>query len=64
MDGGLLRSVFSAAIKHSGRAVDPDALERVNGIEQFLPALYFAVNLAGDTVSTDFTRAAAQSKES
>ncbi|MCZ6818953.1 MAG: hypothetical protein O7G31_05615, partial [Calditrichaeota bacterium] len=46
------------------RAVDPDALERVNGIEQFLPALDFAVNLAGDTVSTDFTRAAAQSKES
>jgi hypothetical protein len=34
------------------RAVDPEALD---GIGQYLPALYFAVNTAGDTVSTDFS---------
>jgi hypothetical protein len=34
------------------RAVDPDAL---NEVGQYLPALYFAVNAANDTVSTDFT---------
>lgn len=34
------------------RAVDPDALDEVG---HYLPALYFAFNLAGDTVSTDFT---------
>jgi len=35
------------------RAVDPDALDEVG---HYLPALYFACNTAGDTVSTDFTR--------
>jgi hypothetical protein len=35
------------------RAVDPDALQ---GIGQFLPALYFAYNAEGDTVTTDFMR--------
>jgi len=34
------------------RAVDPDAL---NDVGHYLPALYFACNTAGDTVSTDFT---------
>jgi hypothetical protein len=34
------------------RAVDPDALDEVG---HYLPALYFALNLQGDTVSTDFT---------
>lgn len=34
------------------RAVDPDALDEVG---HFLPALYFACNTAGHTVSTDFT---------
>jgi hypothetical protein len=34
------------------RAVDPDALDEVG---HYLPALYFAFNIAGDTVSTDFT---------
>jgi hypothetical protein len=34
------------------RAVDPDALGEVG---HYLPALYFAHNTAGDTVSTDFT---------
>lgn len=34
------------------RAVDPDALDEVG---HFLPAMYFAHNTAGDTVSTDFT---------
>jgi len=33
------------------RAVDLDALDKVG---HYLPALYFAVNSAGDTVSTDF----------
>ena len=33
------------------RAVDRDALD---GAGQFVPALYFALNLAGATVSTDF----------
>jgi hypothetical protein len=37
------------------RAVDPDALGEVG---HFLPALYFALNVAGDTISTDFTRLA------
>jgi hypothetical protein len=35
------------------RAVDLDALDKVG---HYLPALYFALNVAGDTVSTDFTR--------
>ena len=35
------------------RAVDPDALDEVG---HYLPALYFACNPAGDTVSTDFAR--------
>jgi hypothetical protein len=34
------------------RAVDPDAL---NEVGHYLPAMYFAINTAGDTVSTDFT---------
>ncbi len=34
------------------RAVDPDALDEVG---HYLPALYFACNVAGDTVSADFT---------
>jgi hypothetical protein len=34
------------------RGVDHDALDQVG---QYLPALYFAVNTANDTVSTDFT---------
>jgi hypothetical protein len=34
------------------RAVDPDALDDVG---HYLPALYFACNTAGETVSTDFT---------
>ncbi len=34
------------------RAVDPDALDEVG---HYLPASYVAFNLAGDTVSTDFT---------
>jgi hypothetical protein len=34
------------------RAVDPDALDEVG---HYLPALYFACNTAGHTVSTDFT---------
>jgi hypothetical protein len=36
------------------RAVDPDALDEVG---HYLPALYFAFNAAGDTVSIDFTKA-------
>ena len=35
------------------RAVDPDALDEAG---HYLPALYFACNTAGDTVSTDFTK--------
>ena len=35
------------------RAVDPDALDEIG---HYLPALYFALNVAGDTVSTDFSR--------
>ena len=34
------------------RAVDSDALDEVG---HYLPALYFACNTAGDTVTTDFT---------
>lgn len=34
------------------RALDPDALDEVG---HYLPALYFAFNTAGHTVSTDFT---------
>jgi hypothetical protein len=40
------------------RAVDPEALAGVPGVDHFLPALCFALNLSGDTISTDFTRAA------
>jgi hypothetical protein len=35
------------------RAVDPDALDDVG---HYLPAMYFAINTEGDTVSTDFTK--------
>ena len=35
------------------RAVDPDALEEVG---HYLPAMYFAWNTNGETVSTDFTK--------
>ena len=35
------------------RAVDPDAMSEVG---HYLPAMYFAINTAGDTVSTDFTK--------
>ena len=35
------------------RAVDPDALDEVG---HYLPALYFAYNTGGDTVSTDFAK--------
>jgi len=35
------------------RAVDPDALDEAG---HFLPALTFASNISGDTVSTDFSR--------
>jgi hypothetical protein len=35
------------------RAVDPDAL---NEVGHYLPAMYFAINTDGDTVSTDFMK--------
>jgi hypothetical protein len=35
------------------RAIDPDTLDEVG---HYLPAMNFAVNLAGDTVSTDFAK--------
>jgi hypothetical protein len=35
------------------RAVDPDAL---NEVGHYLPAMYFAFNTGGDTVSTDFNK--------
>ncbi len=35
------------------RAVDPDALDEVG---HYFPAMYFAINTVGDTVSTDFTK--------
>jgi len=35
------------------RTVDPAVL---NGLGHYLPALYFAVNTAGDTISTDFSK--------
>ena len=35
------------------RTVDPESLDVLG---HYLPALYFAVNVAGDTVSTDFSR--------
>jgi len=34
------------------RAVDPEALDEVG---HYLPALYFAFNSVGDTVSTEFS---------
>ena len=39
------------------RAVTPEQLAPNTDLEQLLPALYFGLNLRGDTVSTDFTRA-------
>jgi hypothetical protein len=35
------------------RAIDRDALDEVG---HYLPAMYFACNTAGDTISTDFTK--------
>lgn len=45
----LLETIDLARI----RAVDADALDEVG---HYLPALYFAINTDGDTVSTDFTK--------
>lgn len=39
------------------RAVDPRTLFEQTDLDLVLPALYLGLNLAGDTVSTDFTRA-------
>jgi hypothetical protein len=39
------------------RLVEPASLD--DEVSYFLPALYFGLNLAGDTVTTDFRRAAA-----
>ena len=35
------------------RAVDPDTLDEVG---HYLPAMHFAANIGGDTVSTDFAK--------
>jgi hypothetical protein len=40
------------------RALDPHALAADPLLQRALPATYLSVNLAGDTVSTDFTAAA------
>ena len=51
-DADTLVAVVSQALDLAKfRAVDPDALA---GAGQFLPALYFALNLRGTTVATDF----------
>ena len=39
------------------RAVTPEQLASQTDLDQVLPALYFALNLENDTVSTDFARA-------
>jgi hypothetical protein len=39
------------------RAVAPEHIAPATDLEQVLPALYFGLNLANDTVSTDFRRA-------
>ena len=41
------------------RTVDPAALAQTSEHGHFLPALYVAFNAAGETVSTDLSRAAA-----
>ena len=46
---GLLETLDMARI----RAVDPDTLDEVG---HYLPATHFAINTAGDTVSTDFAK--------
>jgi hypothetical protein len=52
--GASLQQVLTETLEMSKlRAVDSEAL---NEVGQFLPALYFAFNAAGDTVSTDFTK--------
>ena len=38
------------------RAIDPETLYEHTEMGAFLPALYFALNLEGATVSTDFRR--------
>ena len=40
------------------RAVDPETLDERTDLGQLLPALYVSLNLSGDTISTDFRRAA------
>jgi hypothetical protein len=54
VEGTLLEAIDLAHL----RAVDPDLIA---GVGHFLPALLFAINLAGgtpDAISTDFTLAA------
>ena len=50
--GGLNRVLVETLELARLRAVDGDALGE---IAHFLPALYFAFNVEGDAVSTDFT---------
>jgi hypothetical protein len=49
----LQQVLFEALDLARIRAVDPDAL---NEIGHYLPAMYFAINTAGHTVSTDFAK--------
>lgn len=52
-DDAIEATVREAVALAKLRAVDS---ELVGDAGQFLPALYFAINLEGDTASTDFTR--------
>jgi hypothetical protein len=51
-DVGTLEAVLLETLDLASlRLVDPDAMEE---LDHYLPALYFALNAAGDAVSTDF----------
>ena len=40
------------------RAVGPSLLDDIDGFDQLLPALFFSLNLEGETISADFMRTA------
>ena len=57
-DIGLLEAIIRETLELAKlRTVDARLLAQETDLDQVLPALYFGLNLAADTVSTDFTRA-------
>jgi hypothetical protein len=53
LDADLVECIVETAELARIRAVDADSLRAVG---HYLPALYYPINLAGDSISTDFSK--------